>query len=149
MSGLTGYLTQDGIDLSYVFQPKNSIPATNQNFIYSGTNTFSGITTFSELQLSCGTISSSPHTLSNPILNFYHVTSATTTINLPSPTVANDLGTFIIFKHTVSGNITLACSTINMDSVGGPPTTTSVNMTNASVVMVACNGTAWWIYYVA
>jgi len=100
MSGLTGYLTQYGdVDLSYIFHPKNNIPVANQDAIYSGTNTFSGTTKFSsELRLSCGTITGNV-TLSNPILSFYQVTSAATTITFQNPTAAN-AGTFIIFKHT-------------------------------------------------
>jgi hypothetical protein len=147
MSGLTGYLTADGIDLSYVFQPKNSTPATNQNITYSGTNTFTGITTFSNLKLSCGIINGNP-TLSRPILNFYHVTSAATEITLPNlnsgSTTPTYAGTFIIFKHTNSGNIIIKSdAVVARNGLGGP---TSQTIIGAKVVMVTCNGSAWWIY---
>ena len=145
MSGLTGYLTEDGTDLSYIFHPKNSIPV-NQNITYSGTNTFSGNIIFSELKLSCGTITGNI-TLSNPMLNFYQITSAATTITLPIPNSSDHAGTFIIFKHTNTGNIVFTCSGISIvsiQSVGGA--SSSATLTNAAVAMIACNGSAWWVY---
>jgi hypothetical protein len=146
MSGLTGYLLQDGTDLSYVFHPKNSTPATNQNIIYTGQkNNFAGITTFSNLQLSCGTINNTTTTLSRPILNFYHVTSGATTITLPS-VVDADRGTFIIFKHTVRANITIQHNTSALVGIQSVGSNTFSTVTNASVIMITCNGTAWWIY---
>jgi len=144
MSGLTGYLTQYGIDLSYIFHPKNSITEKTSN-TYSGTNTFSGKIIFSELQLSYGTISSNI-TLSSPILNFYHITSGATTITLSVPNSNVDTGTFIIFKHTNTGNIIFSCSGSSIVAPGGTSGTTSVTLTNARVAMVTCNGSAWWIY---
>jgi hypothetical protein len=149
MSGLTGYLTQYGnVDLSYIFHPKNNIPAANQDAIYSGTNTFSGTTKFSsELRLSCGTITGNI-TLSNPMLNFYQITSAATTIALPIPN-SSHTGTFIIFKHTNTGNIAFTCSGISIVSIQSVGASTSATLTNAAVAMIACNGSAWWVYNVA
>lgn len=155
MSGLTNYISVAGYDLSYVFHPINDIPAVGQNLtfsgnnIFSGTNTFSGKTIFSELRISCGTISSSPVTLGSPspILNFYQITQNAITINLPNLNTYSPqyLGTFIIFKHTGTGSII-----INSDAVvavGGVGAGTSLTMTNARVVMVSCNGSAWWVSY--
>lgn len=143
MSGLTGYLTEGGTDLSYIFHPKNSIPV-NQNITYSGTNTFSGKIIFSELKLSCGTITGNT-TLSNPMLNFYQITSAATTITLPIPS-SSDMGTFIIFKHTNTGNIVFSCAGISIVSLQSVGAATSATLTSAAVAMIACNGSAWWVY---
>ena len=149
MSGLTGYLTANGTDLSYIFHPINTIISETTSNTYSGTNTFSGTTFFSQIQLSCGTISSTSYTLPTPPLNFYHITTSTaTTITFPTPVDA-DKGSFIIFKHTAAGNITISCSTINIVGYQVTGASTSSTMTSAKVVMVACNGSAWWIYYVA
>lgn len=157
MSELTNYITADGYDLSYVFHPINDIPAVGQNLTFSGNNTFSGTNTFSgnsifsELRISCGTISSSPVTLGSPIgspiLNFYQITQNAITINLPnlgtnSPQYS---GTFIIFKHTGTGSIII--NTDAVVAVGGVGAVTSLTMTNARVVMVSCNGSAWWVSY--
>ena len=145
MSGLTGYLTEDGTDLSYIFHPKDgSIPIT-QNIAYSGTNIFSGNINFSELKLSCGTITGNI-TLSNPMLNFYQITSTATSIALPIPTTSGDKGTFIIFKHTNTGNIVFTCAGISIVSIQSVGAATSVTLTNAAVAMIACNGSAWWVY---
>ena len=44
MSGLTGYLTQDGTDLSMVFMPlSSSVISLSANNTFSGTNTFNGV----------------------------------------------------------------------------------------------------------
>ena len=144
MSGLTGYLTSDGADLSYVFHPKNTFPIPSGNAIYSGTNTFSGTTLFSQLQLSYGTIAANI-TLASPILNFYHVTSATTTITLPS-TVSSLPGTSIMLKHTNTGNITISCGASVIVGPSGTGSVTSITLTNARNVGITNNGGAWYIY---
>ena len=43
MSGLTGYLTQDGTDLSMVFMPLGSSVSLSANNTFSGTNTFNEV----------------------------------------------------------------------------------------------------------
>jgi hypothetical protein len=84
-------------------------------------------------------------TLVRPILNFYHVTSTATTITLPTVAVS-DKGTFIIFKHTNTGNITISHSVSALVGLKTFGAATSVIVSNAKVVMVTSNGTAWWIY---
>lgn len=155
MSGLTGYLLQDGItDLSNVFLGKSSIANVSGNNTFTGDNTFSGTNTFngivkcnSQFQLSSGTtISSSPTTLSSPLSFFYVINIATVTITLPTPSTAS--GSMILFKRIVSGTTTYNVSGGGSLIYGLSATATATSVTTGTSifnVMFVCNGTNWFV----
>jgi hypothetical protein len=153
MSGLTGYLLQDGItDLSNVFLGKSSIVNISGDNTFSGTNTFNGVVNCnSQLQLSFGTtIGTSSTILSTPLSFFYLINTGAVTITLPTPSTDNT-GSMILFKRYQ----TIGSTTYNV--VGGgstifgllsTSTATSVTLANTIYnVQLVCNGTNWFVVH--
>lgn len=156
MEGYTNYITQEGLDLSSVFQTINSVIPSKNNILLTG-NTFTNDVTFaaissfsapfimnSQLQtLSYGTIGGTT-SISAPFKNFYLITATTAfSITIANPIAAYN-GTLLIFKRIPSAatNITFYSSAIvGISAIGGG---TNV-VTTANNIFITCNGSAWWV----
>ncbi len=145
MSGLTGYLTKDGVDLSNVFLNKSSIVNNSGDNTFSGTNTFNGLVKCtSQLQYSVGpTIASATITLSNP-LSLYIINIATVAITLPTPSTTP--GNMILFKRLLTGTTTYTVTGggSSIYALSGTSTVASLALTTLNVQFV-CNGTYWFV----
>jgi hypothetical protein len=152
MSGLTGYLLQDGItDLSNVFLGKSSIVNISGNNTFTGTNTFNGIVKMvdlsGQLQLSSGATITTSTTLSSPLAFFYVINTGNITITLPTPSTTN-AGSMIVFKRLVSGtttyNVTGAGTLIY--ALSGTSPLSSLGLATLNVQFI-CNGTYWFVIH--
>lgn len=149
MSGLTGYLLQDGVtDLSNVFLGKSSIVNISGNNTFSGTNTFTGVVDVSggQLRLSLGaTITATPANLQNPLSFFYLINTGNVTINLPTPSTDNE-GSMILFKRFQAGTTTYSVTGGTIYGLNEVNATSSVQSSLLNVQLV-CNGTNWFVVH--
>jgi len=146
MSGLTGYLLQDGTDLSNVFLSKSSIVNISANNTFSGTNTFNGpVKCSSQLQLPVGTLlQTTPISLASPVSSFYVISIATITVSFPLPSAST--GIMILFKRLVAGTTTYSVSGggTTIYALNGTSAVASVALTTFNIQFI-CNGTNWFV----
>lgn len=146
MSGLTGYLLQDGTDLSNVFLGKSSIVNISANNTFSGTNTFTNLVKCtSQLQYSVGnTITSTPITLASPVSSLYIINTGGITLTLPSPSTTS--GSMILFKRLIAGTTTyyVTGGGTSIYTLNGTSAVANVALATLNVQFI-CNGTYWFV----
>ena len=145
MSGLTGYLLEDGTDLSNVFLGKSSIVNISANNTFLGTNTFNNLVKCtSQLQYPVGNAITTSITLASPVSSLYIINTGTITLTLPAPSTT--AGSMILFKRFVAGTTTYSVTGggTSIYALNGTSAVASVALATLNVQFI-CNGTYWFV----